>query len=433
MSKISSILTLSFIITLCCSFFKTANAQDFVNGYVISLEGDTLKGQIYQSKNQENYQNINFFLDGNPDYAFQHTPASIKEYGFSDGSIYRSYSIDFDTNPTDTNPLFLKVLINRGSDLALLVFRSSKNEAFYFFETRDGEIVYIDKERYRTFLRDYSQECADDFSKINFSRLQYNTKDLSDYVNRYNSCFDVFYDDDYSYLTDNIFKVGVNIGTGFGFIINPNYTLDSPDFNIGFSLEQTKNKRSSLILELGYTKKSLTYETTQEGKLYIGGFTSNLNITELSTKSEIDLIALYANLEFKRTFKNSLYLIYGVGFSQTSNKSKGEYTIITTDQDIIDSRDYNFVAKSEFKPSGNFFSLKFGTGIPFKVDNLQPILEARANYNFIKSSAESNGQNELGNKEEITIIVPSVRYSLVPPTLPKITLDLALKIPIHSF
>tara|TARA_R110002096_G_scaffold97694_22_gene217882 strand:- start:21442 stop:22743 length:1302 start_codon:yes stop_codon:yes gene_type:complete len=431
-NKFSSLLALSFILALCCSFFKPTNAQDFTSGYVIDLKGDTLKGRFFQSENQENYLQINFFLAGDPDYAFQHTPASIREYGFNDGSIYRSYSINFDTIPTDTNPLFLKVLINRGSDLSLLVFRSSINEAFYFFETRDGEIIYIDRDRYRTFLSDYSQDCADTFSKINFSRLQYNTKDLSDYVNRYNSCFDVFYDDDYSYLTDNIFKVGVNIGTGFGFIVHPNYTLDSPDLNVGFSLEKTKNKSSSILLELGFTKKSLTYESSQKGKLYVGGFTNNLTITELSTKSEIDLIALYANLEFKKTLRNSLYLIYGVGFSQTSNKSKGEYTIITTDQDIIDSRDYSFEAKSEFKPSGNFFSLNFGTGIPFKIGDLRPSLEARANYNFIKSSAESNRKDELGNKKEMTVIVPSVRYSLVPPSLPKVTLDLTLKIPVYS-
>ena len=32
----------------------------------------------------------------------------------------------------------------------------------------------------------------------------------------------------------------------------------------------------------------------------------------------------------------------------------------------------------------------------------------------------------------MTVIVPSVRYSLVPPSLPKVTLDLTLKIPVYS-
>ncbi len=427
------ILTVSFLLVLCSSLSKAVKAQDFTPGYIINLKGDTLQGRIFQPENQENYQHINFFLAGDPDYAFQHTPASIREYGFSNGGVYRSFTIMQSINPTNTNPLFLKVLVEKGGDLALFVFRDLTNEEFFFFETRDGEVIYIDRDKYRTFLSDYSQDCADDFSKINFSRLQYTTKDLSKFVNAYNSCFNEFYVNDYSYLTDNILKFGVNIGTGFGFIAHPNYTLDSPDLNIGLSSEKTNSTKSSILIELGFTKKSLTYETTQESNLYyVVDGASRHSITEVSATSKIDLIALYANLEFKKTFNNSIHLIYGIGASRSSNKSKGEYTVITTDQEIINSASYSFRVKRKFMPSKSFLNFNFGVGRPISIKDLNPSIEIRASYNFIKSSAESDDKDELGNKPSIIISEQYFRYILLPPALPKVTLDLTLKIPVYS-
>tara|TARA_R110002096_G_scaffold97694_22_gene217883 strand:- start:22911 stop:24215 length:1305 start_codon:yes stop_codon:yes gene_type:complete len=428
-----SLLTISFVLVLCSSLSKKVHAQEFTDGYIIDLKGDTLKGRIFQPENQENYLQINFFLAGNPDYAFQHTPASIREYGFSDGGVYRSFTIKQSINPSNTNPLFLKVLIDKGGELALFVYRDSANEEFYFFETKDSEIIYINRNNYRTFLNDYAQDCNKAFSKTNFSRQKYSTKDLSDYVNRYNSCYDEFYDADYSYFTDNILKFGVNIGTGSGFIVHPNYTLDSPDFNIGLSIEKTQSPKYSMLLELGFTKKSLTYKSTQEGRLlYVVDGASRQSITEISTTSEIDLIALYANLEIKKTFENSLHLIYGVGISRSSNKSEGEYTVITTDQDIIDSQNYSFRVKRKFIPSGSFLSYNLGVGIPINIKDLYPSIELRASYNLIKSSAESNDKNEYGNKPSIIISEQYLRYILLPPALPKISLDLTLKIPVYS-
>ena len=324
-------------------------------------------------------------------------------------------------------------MIDKGGELALFVFRDSANEEFYFFETKDGEIVSINKNNYRTFLNDYAQGCNEEFSKTNFSKIKYTTKDLSDYVNRYNSCYDEFYDADYSYLSDNILKVGVNMGTGFGFIVHPNYTLDSPDFNFGLSIEKTQSTKYSMLLELGFTKKSLTYKSTQESRLiYVVDGASRQSITEVSATSEIDLIALYANLEFKKTFDNSLHLIYGVGISRSSNKSEGEYTIITTDQDIIDSESYNFGVKRKFMPSRSFFSYILGVGIPINIKDLHPSIEFRASYNLIKSSAESSDKDEYGNKPSIIISEQYLRYIILPPPLPKITLDFMVKIPVYS-
>ncbi len=428
MHKSLQFLMLSIVLALSISLFKTASAQDFTSGYVITIKGDTLKGQIYQSQNQENYLRINTFLDAYPDTPIQYTPTSIREYGLKDGSIYRSFTLDRTLNPSDISPIFLKVLIERGGDLSLLVFRNAEDQEFYFLETRDGNVVYIPQNNYRTFLNDYAPNCEEEFSKTNFSKLQYTTRDLSKYVNTYNRCFDESYEDDYSYISDKTIEFGVYVGTGFGFIANPNYTLDSPDFIMGLSIQKETSKHSSIILEFGITKKSLNYEATQKSDLFnLIDDVVNYNSTEVLAKSKMDIIAIYSNIGFKRTINNSLYLALGAGMAVTANSSTGEYNVLTTDQEIIDSQSYTFEATREFRPSKTYLSFNFGVGVPFKINGIEPTLELRANYNAITSSLDSK---YMGNREETTVSYQYVQYKLEAPKLAKVTLDFILNIPI---
>ena len=137
--------TTCFILLLCC-FYNLQGQTNFLPGYVINNDNDTLQGLIDYRGDARNSKRCEFKENENAP-AREFFPFSIKGYRFTGSKFYVSKNVTIDGKEVS---LFLEFLVNGISDL---YYYSEGENSHYFIEKADGQIYELTNEA-RQFYRD---------------------------------------------------------------------------------------------------------------------------------------------------------------------------------------------------------------------------------------------------------------------------------------
>lgn len=111
--------------------------QNFIPGFIITMDEDTIHGLIDSRGAMRNAMNCSFRKDKS-DQITKYLPVDIKAYGFTDGKYYVSRDI-FLRN--DTITVFLEYLINGKVDI---YYYRDANDDFYFIEKDNVSLTELD-------------------------------------------------------------------------------------------------------------------------------------------------------------------------------------------------------------------------------------------------------------------------------------------------
>ncbi|WP_020403223.1 hypothetical protein [Gracilimonas tropica] len=420
-----------FLVLLFSGVSNLVFGQNLAKAYVIDLKGDTLTGKVFLPDDQENYLRINFFKRGILENAKQYHPGNISEYGYDYEQVFRSFKLSDDIAITEKRYVFLKVLIDQPDLYSLYVFRNKLGESFYFIKGQGYNLTLLTLGSYKMFIRGLSGDC-EKITDQNIDDLDYATSDLAKTVNILNSCLDDNYEIDKSYLSDGIRNYGIRIGTGFGLIPSSQYSIDSPDFLAAINVEYSRSQINSIIFELGFSRRTLTYTYYQQG--FVSTFFPTQGRSSLLRTSTIaNLNMLYGSLGFKKNL-DRFYVILEGKFAINLNSSENYYSAITTDEDFRNQFDENLKVKQRIPTAYATPSVSIRGGNTISIFNKKIDFELGLSYLAVKSTRNQWFEKKEDIEEEFEIQCncgpPYTLYRVSQPVMPKFTIDLSFNIPI---
>jgi hypothetical protein len=187
MKKILVILVLT-----ACPFLLFAQ-KDLRQGYIITLNGDTVNGRLDFRGDINNSRNCIFYSGSNQ--IFKYLPFEIKSYRFKDGKYYISKSIE---KQDTVKQIFAEYIVDGQRDL----FYFKDNSGFHYLISNDNrtlveipfksEIINEDGRLYQSettthigYLKSYFRDCPSLFSEIEAIKKP-NLHDLISLTKKYN-------------------------------------------------------------------------------------------------------------------------------------------------------------------------------------------------------------------------------------------------------
>ncbi|MDA3779789.1 MAG: hypothetical protein PF487_06175 [Bacteroidales bacterium] len=128
------------------SIYAYSIDNTFKNGYIISLNGDTIYGLLQNNNYYSNSKECFFIEEGSTDLT-KYYPFEIIGYQFSEGKYYVSRTVELEKKNTD---LFLEFLVN--GELDVYFHQDDLDNNHYFIEKKDQplrELYYLDKIVYK--------------------------------------------------------------------------------------------------------------------------------------------------------------------------------------------------------------------------------------------------------------------------------------------
>ena len=138
----------AFVILFLCCLLNLQGQTNFLPGFIITNENDTLHGLIDYRGDARNAKRCEFKENEN-DPTRDFLPFSIKGYRFTGSKFYVSKNVLTDGKEV---PIFLEFLVNGISDLYSY---SDGKKSHYFIEKADGQMLELTNEP-RQFYRDGS-------------------------------------------------------------------------------------------------------------------------------------------------------------------------------------------------------------------------------------------------------------------------------------
>lgn len=140
---------ITFIILFLCCMHQLQGLTNFLPGYIITNENDTLHGLIDYRSEARNAKKCEFKESENAPVK-EFFPHSIKSYRFIDSKYYISQNIPVEGKEI---PVFLEFLVNGISDL---YFYTDGQNFNYFIAKEDGKFIELTNDK-RQFERDGKQ------------------------------------------------------------------------------------------------------------------------------------------------------------------------------------------------------------------------------------------------------------------------------------
>ena len=368
-----------------------AQIQEEHQGYIITLDQDTLNGQIIFKDKKTNPEQV-IFLNKRKETIY--TPDKIMGFGISNGLIFESAKIKYSTNPYQINRLseskeilwgektvFLRTLLLGQLNLYEYVDETLK---LHFFTKKDnvydelinlkykkeGKIAEINK--YKNQLKILMQDCRDMFEPIN--KTKFRKEAIQSVIKDYHQCKNqsILYIHKKEKLgLDVSFYSGISLST-YSLKNHPSIpdvkTNSGPNFTANLDFEYViprNNKTWSIVTGIGYR----SYQV-EPGK----------NLFELSDQS-LEYLRLNATLKkiiFSKKIKIGLY--FGINNSFTLNKARPE---MSNEQGLLiglNSQIKNFKFDVRFE-NANGYS-------PFpRIDTRVNTLFFRVGYSIFKSKS----------------------------------------------
>lgn len=278
-------------------FFSSSFGQDyFREGFIISLNQDTLKGEVAYRTKSSNYKTCLFrSSEGEKEY----TTYQISGYGFVNENFYTSEIVDSS---------FVEVLVSGKISLYKLdnFYLVKKGDNVYPLESKtkeaniDGTFGYVESNQWRGAMLYLINDCLPN-SSATVSHMRFEEKSLTKLVNKYNGCtgdeFEVFKET----KPWSAFGYGISVG-----LTNSRLIVSDP-FNEYKHLKDTYSSVDlgfGLIAELRFPRLSENFAFQLEPN-YLKVSFSDLkiigNTTQHLYETHIDLTTLSVPLIIKMT------------------------------------------------------------------------------------------------------------------------------------
>ena len=261
------------ILFFCNANLKASSNNDFKEGYVISLKGDTTKGFILEQISRNASEQCIFKLNAKSE-SKMYKPGEIAGYRYLNGKYYISKEINIDS--TTKKVIFLEFLIK---GMANVYYYMDTKEHYYIERSPigllelteetttyfDGSHNYVSQSKYKGKLIFELQDCPGIINEIQNTRLNHKsliklTKDYHEKVCNSESC--IIYEKG---NTSAIVKFGVLMGFSknqynFGGQLISNY---GNTYQIGAALKMSNflmfNRHISLNANFNFEKDSKSY------------------------------------------------------------------------------------------------------------------------------------------------------------------------------
>lgn len=294
-----------FLILLVMGFLTSSGQKNYIPGYVVKLNGDTIQGMIDYQNWRINPVEITF-IEADSSVPVDYRPTQIKGFRVND-KIYEGAVVQVETSPNDdqhliyddsfiyrTDSVFLNVRFRGSKSLYHCVTNDWKDQFYiltdssvelllykkYLVEADNYSQVYkAENKKYKAQLSSYLQNCPTVDYEIEHSL--YNIKSLDNVFLAYARCTGK----NYEYIrkkderrTEVGFMAGMTMtkvnfsGRDYPYLLNVNYSI-SNNFTAGvfFDYIQVKNnRRLSLSNELILTgfKLEEQYDVYEDEKNY---------------------------------------------------------------------------------------------------------------------------------------------------------------------
>ncbi len=152
--RISIFLILLFLVAAPYAYSQ----ENFLPGYVIELDGDTIKGLIDYRNWGKNPEKISFQQAGGEERLY--TPSQIQGFGVED-ELYLSAVVDTEISPLQSGKILPEPQLRLKTDTAFLQTMISGPKSLYYYMDKDGkEHFYIGKDGAFTLLiyKKYSEQ-----------------------------------------------------------------------------------------------------------------------------------------------------------------------------------------------------------------------------------------------------------------------------------
>ncbi|WP_207430976.1 outer membrane beta-barrel protein [Sabulibacter ruber] len=373
--------------------FSEAKAQtDFRPGYIITLQGDTVKGFLNYRSDIANAKNCIFKKEQDQDKV-TYTPEQIKAYRFQEGKYYLS-------SHTFPYKVANQAFIEAASQGLVSVYYYKEEGKNHYYVAKGTQIVELDHhEKYAGTLQNtgYEQERAAPekfrgqlkylmwdqpslFPKI--ERTSCTTKDLVSLAKEYQKLS--FPSQEYVQFEKQTSrgiktKVGVFVAGGLS-------TLDSPPYNMyisDYDVRKYLDFKSSFTYEVG-ALVDLSLNFIGENKYFLQ-LAPALNLSEYKSQKEVAIYPLvysyktniqFTTLKLPLLFKYSFYrsnasvlpyLKFGPGFDiYLSQKGNYEYTAVPQDGPASQATVHRQSLNTNYEDKPIMFYFIGGAGIDIK-------------------------------------------------------------------
>ncbi len=325
-------LTGAIALALLIANAAAAQKPKFLPGYLVTIEGDTVRGFIRKLKLTGNYDSCVFVAQLNANPVTYH-PSKLNAYKIDGSNKMVARTIQLKEKPVQ---VYLEVL----ADGKITLFRyDNYGESFYFVEKagpdfqqltnetirmeRGETFVYRKDNKFKVALTKLFADCSStDLSQLD--RALFQEKSLTRLVEKYNQCVPVDAPKDPTFAFHFGILGGLNSSTytlpssvpSRGFVV-PSYSTTT--FEVGAFLELRKKTwiGSSFRVDLAYFSPHYVVTETR-GFVYY--------------KSVVDLQQLKIPLAYKYTFGNNKlapYVLLGASFNITMSGQR-ELTVSST-------------------------------------------------------------------------------------------------------
>lgn len=328
---------------LLSTYFHAKAQSNFQNGYILTLENDTIRGWVNSRNEYKNYNSCHFKKDGETTSYYPH---QIKGFGFDQGKYYSSGII---------KEQFAETLV--AGELSLYKHKSQyvlkKGAEIFELQPKEIEVghggeksVYEDK-KWRRVVAYLISDCLTQPNEI-VGRIVLQEKSLTRLVSRYNQCNGgnyLVYKESKPWTKLNVgATVGIHHSTLgiyeefedlFFYLDGPYHSID-PSFGVIFTLSAPRlSERISFQTELHYFKTHYSSQLIIERSI-TEIHKTNINLTTLSFPISFKYTVPYE--KFALNFQGGLNMDYHL-----DRKTKWDVQRIMGDEVTTDKRENPFI------------------------------------------------------------------------------------------
>lgn len=327
---------LAALILFCQRSYTQTN---FVSGYILTSEGDSLRGYIDYRNWLRNPKHVVFKLDLDA-HAMTYTPSSIRGFGMA-AEHYIAATVEIETSPISLQRLRESSDFDIQIDSVFLVLLSAGQKSLYYLKTSsyqdqfyiqgekgnyqllyykkylsEGRKNVLERNVYRDQLKAYLKECPTIHSVID--RARYSLGDLQRIFGQYSACKgEKVSFQNQQFLTKSHYGFIGGLSHNNLHISGDRPThLVAADFKsaLGFSIGGFFDLKLSRHFNKWSFYNDLTFKTSKITGFY-QTYTNENNYSNYSTTFKLNYLKLTTLVRYQYTFKESLSLFFNGGIT----------------------------------------------------------------------------------------------------------------------
>ncbi|MCH8567030.1 MAG: hypothetical protein LAT67_02145 [Balneolales bacterium] len=165
--------------------FATDSNERYAPGFVITIDADTLRGDILLTSQFEHHWRLNFRKQGESEFV-RYRPEEVYSYFFDSGDEYFSIAGDFGLD----GMLNLFMIERMDGSLKLYSTMLDRERTVFFVRHRDGRLIYLQPDLYIPQLESLFAECGGIMRPEPRAqrRFRYTEEGITNAMNAYFAC-----------------------------------------------------------------------------------------------------------------------------------------------------------------------------------------------------------------------------------------------------